>query len=53
MENGDLAAFTLDRLRKMVDGDVRQVERLTRLIDDMFDISRITLGKLSRRREKF
>ena len=41
------AAFTLDKLRTMIEGDERQINRLTRLIDDMLDIARISSGKLT------
>ncbi|MGM3386478.1 hybrid sensor histidine kinase/response regulator [Stutzerimonas stutzeri] len=43
----NLAAFSEDRLRHMVDKDERQVQSLIRLIDDMLDVSRIRTGKLS------
>ncbi len=41
------AAFTPERLAKMFDSDEKQLERITHLIDDMLDISRISSGKLS------
>jgi signal transduction histidine kinase len=44
---GNLAAFSEDKLRHMVDKDERQVQSLIRLIDDMLDVSRIRTGKLS------
>ncbi len=43
----NLAAFSEDRLRQMVDKDERQIRSLIRLIDDMLDVSRIRTGKLS------
>ncbi|MCJ0971936.1 hybrid sensor histidine kinase/response regulator [Pseudomonas sp. PS1] len=43
----NLAAFSEERLRHMVDKDERQVQSLIRLIDDMLDVSRIRTGKLS------
>ncbi|PKM02977.1 MAG: hybrid sensor histidine kinase/response regulator, partial [Gammaproteobacteria bacterium HGW-Gammaproteobacteria-7] len=43
----NLAAFSEERLRNMVDKDERQVQSLIRLIDDMLDVSRIRTGKLS------
>ena len=43
----NLAAFSEDRLRQMVDKDERQIQSLIRLIDDMLDVSRIRTGKLS------
>ncbi|HUP56389.1 MAG TPA: PAS domain S-box protein, partial [Bdellovibrionota bacterium] len=42
----ELSAFTPEKLRKMFDGDERQIFRLTRLIDDMLDVARIASGKL-------
>lgn len=41
------AAFTLDKMRTMVDRDERQIKSLIRLIEDMLDVSRIRTGKLS------
>ncbi len=41
------AAFTLDKVRAMVERDERQIKSLIRLIEDMFDVSRIRTGKLS------
>ncbi|WP_407293017.1 hybrid sensor histidine kinase/response regulator [Stutzerimonas zhaodongensis] len=43
----NVAAFSEDKLRQMVDKDERQVQSLIRLIDDMLDVSRIRTGKLS------
>ncbi|WP_397453479.1 ATP-binding protein [Pseudomonas sp. NA-150] len=40
-------AFTLEKLRAMVDRDERQIQSLIRLIEDMLDVSRIRTGKLS------
>lgn len=42
----DYAQFAPERIRKMMDGDQRQVKRLASLIDDMLDISRISREKL-------
>ncbi|MCS3470190.1 signal transduction histidine kinase [Pseudomonas sp. JUb42] len=44
-DNAD--AFTMDKLRGMVDRDERQIQSLIRLIEDMLDVSRIRTGKLS------
>ena len=44
-DNAD--AFTLDKMRAMVDRDERQIQSLIRLIEDMLDVSRIRTGKLS------
>jgi signal transduction histidine kinase len=51
LERGNLAAFETDKLHKMVARDGRQIRSMVRLIDDMLDVSRITSGKLSIRRE--
>lgn len=40
-------SFTLENLNKMFETDQKQVDQITRLIDDMLDISRISSGKLS------
>ena len=40
-------AFTPDKLREMIARDERQIRSLSRLIDDMLDVSRIRTGKLS------
>ena len=47
----NLSAFTPEKLVKMFDGDDRQINRLTRLIDDMLDISRMSTGKLTIHKE--
>ena len=53
LKKGDLSAFTPERLTKMFDSDEKQLERITHLIDDMLDISRISSGKLSMNLERF
>ena len=50
-DNAD--AFTLDKMRAMVDRDERQIQSLIRLIEDMLDVSRIRTGKLSIRPVQF
>lgn len=47
LSKGNIAAFTPERIKKMNLDDMRQIERVTRLIDDMLDISRISTGKLT------
>ncbi|MGG2398510.1 ATP-binding protein [Pseudomonas sp. SH1-B] len=47
LEQGREDAFTPDKLREMVTRDERQIRSLSRLIDDMLDVSRIRTGKLS------
>ncbi|MGP0174921.1 hybrid sensor histidine kinase/response regulator [Pseudomonas sp. NCHU5208] len=51
LEQGREDAFTADKLREMIARDERQLRSLTRLIDDMLDVSRIRTGKLSVRLE--
>ncbi|RMO94550.1 Sensor histidine kinase/response regulator [Pseudomonas syringae pv. philadelphi] len=46
-------AFTMEKLRAMVDRDERQIQSLIRLIEDMLDVSRIRTGKLSIRPSPF
>jgi signal transduction histidine kinase len=53
IENGDTAAFTLEKLTEMVESDDRQIQRLIRLIDDMSDVARIRTGKLFVRPTRF
>jgi signal transduction histidine kinase len=53
LEKKNESAFTPDKLEKMFDSDSKQLERLTRLIDDMLDITRIASGKLSMILEDF
>jgi signal transduction histidine kinase len=47
LDRGETASFTPANLARMLDSDARQLDRLTRLIDDMLDISRISSGKLT------
>jgi signal transduction histidine kinase len=47
------SAFTMDKLKAMVDRDERQIQSLIRLIEDMLDVSRIRTGKLSIRTSAF
>ena len=47
------AAFTLDKMKAMVERDERQIQSLIRLIEDMLDVSRIRTGKLSIRPSRF
>ncbi|EIK97068.1 response regulator/sensor histidine kinase [Pseudomonas sp. M47T1] len=50
-DNAD--AFSLDKMRGMVERDERQIQSLIRLIEDMLDVSRIRTGKLSIRPSEF
>lgn len=47
LEQGRTDAFTPDKLHEMIARDERQIRSLSRLIDDMLDVSRIRTGKLS------
>lgn len=47
------AAFSMDKMRGMVERDERQIQSLIRLIEDMLDVSRIRTGKLSIRTSAF
>ena len=53
LAKGNMSAFTLEKLRAMVDRDERQIQSLIRLIEDMLDVSRIRTGKLSIRPSPF
>lgn len=47
----DPAVYTQEKITNMLDRNSKQIDRLTRLVDDMLDISRIRTGKLSLRKE--
>lgn len=47
LARGDLGYFSAERLQAMQARDARQLRTMTRLIDDMLDVSRIQHGKLS------
>jgi signal transduction histidine kinase len=53
LRKGDISTFSLERLTKMFNADQEQIERITHLIDDMLDISRISSGKLFMNLERF
>ena len=46
-ERGDGQAFTLQRIHRLLEQSDRQILRLTRLIDDMLNISRFRTGQLA------
>ena len=52
LDKGDLGWFSPERLQAMLDKDARQVRSMTRLIEDMLDISRLQHGMLSIRRKR-
>ena len=45
--NNDEAVLQKENILKTIENDERQIKRLTRLIDDMLDITRINTGKLT------
>lgn len=49
---GDLARFAPDKISRMVMEDEKQIDRITRLVDDMLDISRLKTGKLTIKKEQ-
>ncbi|MBC7537308.1 MAG: GAF domain-containing protein [Bacteriovorax sp.] len=49
---GNTEAFALEKLKLMFESDIKQLERLNHLIDDMLDISRMRLGRLSLKKER-
>jgi signal transduction histidine kinase/PAS domain-containing protein len=46
LRKGTLRELPEDRLQKMVDTSERQVSRLTNLVEDLLDVSRISSGRL-------
>ena len=49
IDDGNLGKFSLDKVRKLVETTERQVDRLSHLVEDMLDVSRIGTGKLTLR----
>jgi signal transduction histidine kinase len=47
LEKGDTNWLAPEKVDRMIRDDERQVNRLTRLVDDMLDVSRMRTGKLS------
>lgn len=47
LSRGDQSVFSPDKVSSLIDFTDTQLSRLTRLVDDMLDISRIVNGKLS------
>ena len=50
---GEAFAFAPEKMRKLVDQTDRGVQRLSRLVDDMLDISRIATGRLTLQKVRF
>ena len=50
-DKGHLQSLTEDKITRMVNSSDRQIQRLSQLVDDLLDISRINIGKLELRRE--
>ncbi len=53
IDNDNVSNLTPDRLIKMVETSDRQITRLSVLIDDLLDVTRISAGKLSLNKESF
>lgn len=53
IQKGNLANLPPEKIIKMVQTSDRQINRLSTLIDDLLDVSRITSGRLSLNRERF
>jgi PAS domain S-box-containing protein len=53
LEKGEYRFFDEENLKKMFLMDERQIQRLTHLIEDMLDISRINTGKFDLQTENF
>lgn len=53
IDKGDMGVYRPERVNKLIDMIGRQISRLTRLIDDMLDVSRIQSGKLKIEKEEF
>src|SRR5690606_25277396 len=51
LRRGGDFAFDKARLSTLLEKNARQIDRLTRLVEDMLDISRISTGKLSLKKE--
>ncbi len=49
----DPNSLTKERVTKLIDMTCSQVDRLSRLVEDMLDVSRISSGKLALRKEDF
>jgi signal transduction histidine kinase len=50
---GDIRVFIEDAVRKRIDSVNRQIDRMTRLIEDMLDVARVETGKLHLDKKRF
>ncbi|MBC7714721.1 MAG: PAS domain-containing sensor histidine kinase [Rhizobacter sp.] len=50
--NKGIEAFPSERIQKIFTDDVRQINRLTKLVEDMLDMSKLNSGTFSLRKEK-
>lgn len=50
---GDRRVFAEESVRRLIEDTDRQIKRLSRLVDDMLDVSRIATGNLTMRPETF
>jgi PAS domain S-box-containing protein len=53
VQRADAAAYSPERVSKWASQIDKQIQRLTRLVDDMLDVSRIRTGRLTMERESF
>lgn len=53
LERGGAAPLSDSRVRRFAEGTDRQLDRLTRLVEDMLDISRIAQGRLHMQKTHF
>lgn len=53
LAKGQTNYFEGDKLKEMIETDIKQLGSLNRLIDDMLDIGRIRTGRLELKKEKF
>lgn len=47
LAKGNLSAFAPEALARTLASDLRQIDRLTRLVDDILDVSRISTGRFA------
>lgn len=52
IKKNDLDSFTPEKVIKIIESSDKQMERLSKLIEDLLDVSRITSGKLTLNLEK-